>query len=438
MKGLIFTYALTYGGALVSLFNPYYGLLVYVGFAILRPETLWYWSVTPGNYSRIVAIALLIGWFFSGKANWDFGKAKPIVVCLVLYWIWAFLSGLQARNPAYAWDWVEAQAKTVLPFVVGMTLIDSVTKLKQLAWVIALSHGYVALELNQSYYAGFNRLAEIGFGGMDNNSFSIALCAAAGLSFFLGMNAPKWWQKGIAFASAGLCMHAVFFAFSRGGMLGLIITAGVAFLIIPKKTKHYVVFGLAVLLGLRLAGPEVIGRFATTFVSGEARDSSAQSRVDMWNICMAQTFANPVFGLGPHHFPVHAAEFGLSPGKEAHSLWLQIACELGIPGLALLVSFYALCIRRLWPYIRGGDDDETDAWFTDTARMVIAALTGFAVSAQFVSLPGLETPYYIVLLGAGALKLLSQPHELTHELTHEAADVDPESMPHAPEFSASV
>jgi hypothetical protein len=38
--------------------------------------------------------------------------------------------------------------------------------------------------------------------------------------------------------------------------------------------------------------------------------------------------------------------------------------------------------------------------------MVLAAITGFAVSAQFVSLPGLETPYYIVLLGAGALKLV--------------------------------
>ena len=39
MKGLLFTYALTYGGAVVSLFNPFYGLLIYVCFAIMRPET---------------------------------------------------------------------------------------------------------------------------------------------------------------------------------------------------------------------------------------------------------------------------------------------------------------------------------------------------------------------------------------------------------------
>ena len=68
MKGLIFTYLLTYGGAAASLFNPFIGLLVYVAFAILRPESLWHWSVPEGNYSRIVAIALLIGWARRGSA----------------------------------------------------------------------------------------------------------------------------------------------------------------------------------------------------------------------------------------------------------------------------------------------------------------------------------------------------------------------------------
>jgi hypothetical protein len=39
--------------------------------------------------------------------------------------------------------------------------------------------------------------------------------------------------------------------------------------------------------------------------------------------------------------------------------------------------------------------------------MVIAALSGFAVAVQFVSAEGLELPYYVVLIGAGVLKLSS-------------------------------
>jgi O-antigen ligase len=127
----------------------------------------------------------------------------------------------------------------------------------------------------------------------------------------------------------------------------------------------------------------------------------------MWKICVEQMTAQPMFGLGPHQFPVHAHEFGLTPGKEAHSLWLQLGAEIGLPGLLFLASFYWFCIVRLWPYA-WRKTTLTDPWFADTARMVVAALVGFAVSAMFVSLPGLETPYYIVLLGAGALKLLSQ------------------------------
>src|SRR5205823_14471517 len=73
MKGLLFTYLLTYGGALAALFNPFHGLLVYVCFAIVRPDKMWFWSVPEGNYSRIVGIALLLGWLAHGCGCWHFG-----------------------------------------------------------------------------------------------------------------------------------------------------------------------------------------------------------------------------------------------------------------------------------------------------------------------------------------------------------------------------
>ena len=84
MKGLLFTYAATYGGACAALFNPFYGLLVYICFAIIKPEELWYWSLPPGgNFSRIVAVATLIGWAFHGFGSWRFGRAG-VVVCALL------------------------------------------------------------------------------------------------------------------------------------------------------------------------------------------------------------------------------------------------------------------------------------------------------------------------------------------------------------------
>ena len=76
VKGLLFTFLLTYGGGLVSLFNPFVGLLIYICFAIIKPESLWYWSVPAGNYSRIVFGALFVGWAMAGFGSWRLGRAR--------------------------------------------------------------------------------------------------------------------------------------------------------------------------------------------------------------------------------------------------------------------------------------------------------------------------------------------------------------------------
>ena len=96
MKGLLFTYVLTYGGAVVSLIDPYPGLLIYICFAVIRPQSLWHWAVPEGNYSRIVAIALLAGWTLRGFGRWRFGRATPVVMALIGYWGWVALSAARA------------------------------------------------------------------------------------------------------------------------------------------------------------------------------------------------------------------------------------------------------------------------------------------------------------------------------------------------------
>src|SRR5262249_53185071 len=141
-------------------------------------------------------------------------------------------------------------------------------------------------------------------------------------------------------------------SFSRGGMLGMIVTALVAFALIPKKPKHYVAFALAVLLALRLAGAEARERFATSFGDEQGSyEESAQSRLDLWAACWQSMLKTPL-GIGPDHWPLVAQEYGFAAGKHAHSLWLQLGAELGFPGPFCLLLFYGLCIAQLWRMAR--------------------------------------------------------------------------------------
>jgi probable O-glycosylation ligase (exosortase A-associated) len=456
-KGLLFTYLLTYGGAVVSLFSPHVGLLIYVCFAIVRPDFMWHWSVPSGNYSRFVALALLLGWALQSFGKWcqeagaqgllesvgtffakgllsgvalligwplkELGRSQLILTLLVWFWLWSALSTLFAANESVARDFVESLGKIVLIFLVGLTTLDSVAKLRQLAWVIVLSQGYVAFELNVSYFSGYNRLVEEGFAAMDNNCNAVAMVTCIGLAFFLGLHSSRWWLKVLSFVLALLMVHAVMFSFSRGGLLALCVSAVVGFVLMSKRPLHYAVMLATVAIGFYLAGPEVRERFVTAFAESPERDASAGSRLLLWSQCWDTMLKNPIVGIGPDHWPLVVHEYGWPRGKEAHTLWLQIGAELGFPGLLLLLGFYVATIVRILRLCRR--PDLPDPWLENAARMVVPSLIGFMVAAQFVSLEKLEAPYYVALIAAGALRLASpQPARVEQALatpfrTHE-------------------
>jgi probable O-glycosylation ligase (exosortase A-associated) len=405
MKGLLFTYLLAYGGAVAALVNPFWGLLAYIALANLSPEFLWPWAVSPGGgYSRVAGLAVLAGWAIHGFGKWNLGRAKAVILILLAYFAWMLPSAIQAEEQELAWEYVEHFAKLVLPILVGITTMNSVGRLKMLAWVLVVSQAYPAYELNMTYFGGYNQLHEEGFGVMDNNSYGIGLVTATGLACFLTWHDEKWWRKAVGLVSAAFMVHAILFSFSRGGMLGLAIMAVTGFLIMPKRKKEYLAFALALVITLAFAGKDVRERFASTFASKEQRDTSAESRLELWSACCDTMMKYPIFGVGPDHMPLRMDQYGFRKGKEAHTLWLNVGAELGIPALILLMSYYGLCVIRLWP-IAVGKRAVADPWLAYLARAVVAGLCGFAVSAQFVALDFLEIPYYVALLGAGVLKL---------------------------------
>jgi probable O-glycosylation ligase (exosortase A-associated) len=407
MKGLLFTYAATLLGAILAPFYPLIGLTVFIGFAIVQPPSMWYWSVPPKPYAQIVGVAMLVGWAIKGFGSWRFERSMPLVLALVGFLVWAVVSNVLSNVPQVGWPFVESVYKIVIPFMVGLTLIDTPGKLRGLIWTLVGSQGYVAYELNQSYYAGVNRLCTDGFAGMDNNYVAVAMVTGTGLAFFLGMSEKKIYLKAIAFLAMALMAHTIMFSFSRGGMLALIITGVATFLLMAKKPQYVLAFMLALLLALRLAGPDVRQRFSSVFVEPEERDRSASSRLDFWVACWDVMQKEPLTGVGPNQWPIAADAYGYG-GIEAHSLWMQVGAELGFPGLIILAAFYGYCIVRLYPLTRK-NSHVPDPWFRDVSRMVIASLAGFFVAAQFVSISGLELPYYVVLIGAVVLKLSSSP-----------------------------
>jgi probable O-glycosylation ligase (exosortase A-associated) len=410
MKGFLFTYALVVFGVVGAFRSPLIPLGVYVCFAVLRPQSMWGFAGDLGGISYIVGVAALVSWGFRMTGSWQFGRGRGIVAALVAFSLWATLSSSLAENGPVAWKWTESLWKFVLPFLVGVTMIRSQEWTRRMLWIIVLSQGYVGYEMNYSYFIEHrNRVHLYGYGGMDNNSFGIGLVTTLGSAVALAFVAKSWKARIVALLASGFMLHTALLTFSRGAMVGLIAIGLTAFLILEKRPKQIAIVLLALIVTLRLTGPELMKRFESAFVETEELDGSAAGRLRLWRDCLTVALANPIVGIGPNHWPLVAEDFGWTPYKSAHSVWMQTAAELGFVGVFFLALFFALTFIKLWRIARNRSKAPPDREWAILATGVMLGMVGYCVSAQFVTLTGLEVPYYMAMVGVALLVNAPQP-----------------------------
>ena len=403
MKGLVLVYAMLALGTLGAIWKPRYGLFVYIAFATLRPQFLWGFAGGMEGLSLWVGVAMIAAWAMHGAGSWQFGRGKLAVVALVFYTVWSILSAMQADYPDVSWAFVVNLLKIVLPFLVGVTLLKGEDDARIVLWIIVACQGWVSYEMNTSYFNGYNRAAEQGFGGMDNNCFGISLVTTLGPAMALTLSEKRWVLKGIAGVATALILHTTMLTFSRGAMLGIVAVFVTAGIVMPKSPKYLAGVFLAMLLAIRLTGPELLSRYESAFAGAEDRDASAESRLDLWADCLAVAFTRPIFGIGPDNWPKIAANYGYTQGKSAHSAWMQSVAEVGFAGVLALLLFFCSAAARLWPIARGKLDTGGPATRL-LATGIITSIVGFVVSAQFVTLQGLEIPYYVAIGSVALLK----------------------------------
>lgn len=403
MKGLVLTYIVTILGTIAAFRYPLVGLQVYVGLAVLRPQSIFGFAGDLNYLSLMVGTAVLIGWALQGFGSWSFGRGRLVVSAFFLFVLWFVASSTQALEPGQSFESLNELLKFVLPFFVGVTLMKDEKDWRPMLWTIVLCQGYVGLEMHINYLVkGYNSAAE-GFAGMDNNCFGASLLSVLGPAIALMISSRTWTTRALAGLSAALILHTILLTFSRGAMVGLLAVGLTAFVLMPKRPKYLGALVLTVTVALYFTGPQLWERYASAFAPAEERDGSAESRVELWKDCIEVIKEYPVFGVGPANWRVIADQYGWPPGKSAHSVWMETTAELGIPGGLLLLLFFVGAAIKLWPIARTRLTD-ANHYQVVLAQGVVLSIVGFSVAGQFVSVPGLEVPYYVTMLGAAMLK----------------------------------
>jgi putative inorganic carbon (HCO3(-)) transporter len=226
----------------------------------------------------------------------------------------------------------------------------------------------------------------------------ILLPCALGVLFFYGRRLGRL-DQGLAFLSAGLMILVLVLTQSRGGLLAFL--AVILLLVVLRwKRGWWLLVGattLSVLLFMIMGPTAVLNEIVANVTLG-----GMDGRIEVWSraIYMVQDFPFTGVGIGSYGpvadllYPFFLYAPGTAP--HAHNLFVQIAVDLGIPGLIAWLATWMLVIATArMIYLRGKSMD--DGWASGLGAgllcsqlalglhgMVDAAIWGITKSAPLV------------------------------------------------------
>lgn len=418
MKQLLFL-TLTCGLGVAGSFvvSPVWGVAVYYGYAVLRPQFLWEWVTSLGVVIRDVPWSFYVGVAtLAATALWWVGFPVPLFgrrppwygyprftrthYLFLAFCGWISLTYFTALNPERAEPWFWEYVKIFVMFVCATLVLHTVGDLWLVYLVVLGCAVYIAYEINYFYLvSGWMFLHARGYGGLDNNGAALIVGMAVPMAFF-AWEASRHWTRWAWLAAIPLLVHAVMLSFSRGGMLSLCVAAGLMWLRCRDKRLVSGVYLLALGFVLATAGPELRDRFFS--ISRHDMDESANSRKTTWKIAVRMANERPLFGFGIRCSNLYTYDYGADmPGRSIHSQYLQTAADSGWVALGLYLAvlgstFWGLYEVRwfLRPY-----SDPYSLRVRSLAAGVECALVLFCFGAIFLSLEHFEMPYILLLLG---------------------------------------
>lgn len=214
----------------------------------------------------------------------------------------------------------------------------------------------------------------------------------------------RWWLALLSLAALGLAFGTLALTQSRSGWLGaaagllaLVMLAGLA-----SRQRRLQVLALALPLALILAfgaffalNPDIVARFFDT-PSGTAGEIAFSGRPEIWSRALyaIQDFPFTGAGLGAFRRVVNLLYplFTISPDTDiahAHNMFLQVAVDVGLPGLIAYLALLELAGVVAWGAARRSSGVVCALGVGLFAGLIALHVYGLADALALGSKPGL-------------------------------------------------
>jgi len=421
MKQFLFLLTLTAFGSSAAIAAPFWGVLLYYGFATLRPQYLWQWALvgTPNiRWSLTAAFVALVATAMHLPSLCREFKFNKVAVLVSIYAALLLMSMLTAYNTRVAGYWAEEYGKVFLMMLLATLVIQRLWQVQAVGIMIFGCLGYIAYEINYLYFINGGRLDiyHKGYGGLDNNGAGMILALGIPFAYWAFVAKGKSWvipRRVVAVVAGVAMLHAVMMTFSRGAMLSAAV--GLVWIALHHRPRLQAgAMAVAVLIGISvMAGPEIRERFQST--GNFQQDDSAQLRFDSWAAAWDMAWTSPMLGKGIRNSNYYSQNYGADrAGRTIHNQYLQVAADSGIPAASCYVGMLVLggiglgrarraCLAKA-EEIEEGDYEPDPAVVTrihSAGTLCLAIQTSlamFALSGMFLSVELVELPWLLIAM----------------------------------------
>lgn len=427
MLRTLFILSILVPGCYMALRSRYFALLMYLWFALFRPQD-WMWiDITSLRLSLVLGVVLLVPALVAGRYP---NVTHPLSLGMLGFFLSTVLSQLTAVRPDLGWPWVDFTFRLILTCMMLVTLSSDRMRLVGVVGVVACSLGFHASKAGLAYAVGGGTRFADGLSGafVDNNGYALGTVMIMPLLLVTAQNVNQlhtgrwlpWLRRGL-FLSLPLCALAVVGTYSRGGFVSLSAATLVFILLqrrrVPALTAVAVLFTLGALF---VPIPQsYLDRLQTIRTYDEIGEDSAMSRPHFWRVGIQMGLEHPL-GVGLRQYEQAYDEFDTTFGRygrkrSVHSSHVQVFAELGIIGatfwafLFAYASYVCLSVRR-----RSADPaltPERRQFLFTMSNALMTSMAGFMTGGAFLSL-ALNDLTWLTFAMVGALDRISTSEEV--------------------------
>jgi putative inorganic carbon (hco3(-)) transporter len=411
MLRTIFVLLILIPGVAAALTSRFAALLVYLWFALFRPQE-WLWIDTSGlRLSLILSLLVVVplGWIVTNRSSGQSLRRRlaneawpnlthPLTIGMAIFFGIALVAQTQALDPAIGWSWLDYLWRVFLVSMVAVSLISTRERFFAVMVVTSVSLGFHATKGGISSLLGGGVRYQQGLGGtfVDNNGYALAIVMILFFLVAVGQNTDRRWLRWVFFASVIPSGYTIVSTFSRAGFLAAAV-AVLAFAALQRRRAAALLLVAAVGVVAYLVVPIPKGyfdRLETIQTYEDVGEESALSRLHFWRVAIDIVSDHPL-GVGLRNYEVAYDRYDFLGGRygrrrSVHSSHFQVLAETGFAGMAIWVGLFSyamfVCARiRARSRHVALNAGEQRFYFT-MANALIVSMAGFIVGGAFIAL----------------------------------------------------